>query len=49
MWNVATKCMSSSFFMGLFTLMTFLTLPNFGKVTKKVATFSMLPKFWQLY
>ena len=30
---------------GLFTLMTFSTLPNFGKVARKVATFSLLPNF----
>ena len=30
---------------GLFTLMSFLILPNFDKVTKKVATFSLLPNF----
>ncbi len=30
---------------GLFTLMSFSTLPNFGKVTKKVTTFSLLPNF----
>ena len=29
--------------MGLFTLMPFSALPNFGKVAKKVATFSLLP------
>jgi hypothetical protein len=31
--------------MGLFTLMPKKTLPNFGKITKKVATFSLLPNF----
>ncbi len=31
--------------MGLFTLMPFSTLPNFGKVAKKVVTFSLLPNF----
>jgi hypothetical protein len=30
---------------GLFTLLPFSTLPNFGKVAKKVATFSLLPNF----
>jgi hypothetical protein len=30
---------------GLFTLMSFLTLSNFSKVAKKVATFSLLPNF----
>ena len=30
---------------GLFTLMPFSTLPNFGKVAKKVATFSLLSNF----
>ena len=30
---------------GLFTLMPFLTLPNFGKVTKNMATFNLLPNF----
>ena len=30
---------------GLFTLMPFSTLPNFGKVAKKLATFSLLPNF----
>ena len=30
---------------GLFTLMPFSTLPNFGKVAKKMATFSLLLNF----
>jgi hypothetical protein len=30
---------------GLFTLMPFLTLPNFGKVKKNMATFNLLPNF----
>ena len=30
---------------GLFTLILFSTLPNFGKVAKKITTFSLLSKF----
>ncbi len=31
--------------MGMFILMSFLILSNFSKVTKKIATFSLLPNF----
>ena len=34
-----------SYILGLFTLVSFSTLPNFSKVAKKVATFSLLPNF----